>query len=59
MLRAALGFFILAIVAVIFGASGIAGASLEIGRILMVVFLILAVVSFVAGIVSGGRPPRY
>lgn len=56
MLRAALGFFILALVAVVFGASGIAGISMEIGRMLLVVFLILAVISFVIGIVSGRGP---
>lgn len=57
MLRAALGFFVLALVAIIFGASGVAGVSMEIGRALLVVFLILAVISFVAGIVTG-RGPR-
>jgi uncharacterized membrane protein YtjA (UPF0391 family) len=56
MLRAALGFFILALIAVILGASGVAGISMEIGRTLLVVFLILAVISFVAGIVSGRGP---
>jgi uncharacterized membrane protein YtjA (UPF0391 family) len=56
MLRAALGFFILALIAVIFGASGVAGISMEIGRALLVVFLILAVISFVAGLVSGRGP---
>ncbi|MGZ3739328.1 MAG: DUF1328 family protein, partial [Bdellovibrionota bacterium] len=38
------------------GASGVAGVSMEIGRSLLVVFLILAVISFVAGIVSGRGP---
>lgn len=56
MLRAALGFFILALVAVIFGATGVAGVSMEIGRALLVVFLILAIISFVGGIVSGRGP---
>ncbi len=56
MLRAALGFFILAIVAMLFGAMGIAGLSMEIARVLLAVFLILAVISFVAGIVSGKGP---
>lgn len=56
MLRAALGFFVLALVAVVFGASGVAGVSMEIGRMLLVVFLILAVISFVIGIVSGRGP---
>jgi uncharacterized membrane protein YtjA (UPF0391 family) len=57
MLRAALGFFVLALIAIVFGATGVAGVSMEIGRALLVVFLILAVISFVAGIVSG-RGPR-
>lgn len=52
MLRAAIAFFILAIVAFIFGASGIAGMSMEIGRILLFVFLVLAVISFVINLVS-------
>ncbi len=56
MLRAALGFFVLALIAAILGASGVAGVSMEIGRALLVVFLILAVISFVAGIVSGRGP---
>jgi uncharacterized membrane protein YtjA (UPF0391 family) len=58
MLRAALGFFILALVAVVFGASGVAGVSMEIGRMLLVVFLILAVISFVIGVVSGRGGPN-
>ena len=58
MLRAALGFFVLALIAVVFGASGVAGVSMEIGRMLLVVFLILAVISFVIGIVSGRVGPN-
>lgn len=53
MLRAALAFFVLALVAIILGANGIAGMSMEIGRILLFVFLILAVVSVVASLVTG------
>jgi uncharacterized membrane protein YtjA (UPF0391 family) len=56
MLKAALVFFIFALVAIVFGASGMAGISMEIGRALLVVFLILAAISFVAGIVSGRGP---
>jgi len=56
MLRAALGFFVLALLAVVLGASGVAGVSMEIGRMLLVVFLILAVISFVIGLVSGRGP---
>ena len=57
MLRAALGFFVLALVALLLGANGVAGLSMEIGRIFVWVFLILAVVSGVIGLFSG-RPPR-
>lgn len=46
MLRAAIAFFILALVAFLLGATGVAGLSMEIGRILLVVFLVLAVIAF-------------
>lgn len=57
MLQAALTFFILALVAFFLGASGFAGLSLEIGRMLLFVFLILAVISFIGSLISG-RSPR-
>lgn len=57
MLRAALGFFVLALVAMLFGATGIAGVSVEIGQTLLVVFLVLAAITFVVGLI-GGRTPR-
>lgn len=53
MLRAAVGFFILALIAFVLGASGIAGLSLEIGRLLLGVFLVLAVISFLASLFTG------
>ena len=52
MLRAAIAFFVLAIIAFILGASGIAGMSMEIGKLLLTVFLVLAVISFVIDLVS-------
>ncbi len=52
MLRAAIIFFIIAIVAFVFGASGIAGMSMEIGRLLLTVFLVLAVISFLINVFS-------
>lgn len=55
MLRAALAFFILAIIAILLGASGVAGLSIEIGKTLLMVFLILAVISFLAGIFTGKK----
>lgn len=57
MLRAAIGFFVLALIAIVLGAGGIAGVSMEIGRLLLFVFLILAVISFAVGMFSG-RGPR-
>ena len=53
MLRAAIAFFIIGLVAMIFGATGFAGVSMEIGRLLLFVFLFLAVVSFVVSLISG------
>ena len=56
MLRAAIGFFVLALVAMLLGAGGVAGVSLEVGRMLLWVFLVLAVLSLVAGLVTGRGP---
>lgn len=55
MIRAAIAFFVLALIAVLFGAYGIAGISMELGKILLMVFLALAVLSFVGSLVSGKR----
>ena len=53
MLRAALGFFVLALVAMLFGSYGVAGISMEVGRMLLFVFLALAILSGVFGMVTG------
>jgi uncharacterized membrane protein YtjA (UPF0391 family) len=55
MLRAAIAFFVLALVAIIFGATGFAGVSMEIGKILLLVFLALAAISFVANLLTGKK----
>ena len=52
MLRASIAFSILAIVAFVLGASGIAGVSMEIGKLLLTVFLVLAVISFIIDLVG-------
>lgn len=57
MLRAAIAFFVLGLVAILLGAGGIAGLSIEIGKTLLFVFLILAIISFVASLVTGRKPP--
>ncbi|MBC7540651.1 MAG: DUF1328 domain-containing protein [Bacteriovorax sp.] len=55
MIRAAIAFFVLALVAVLLGAYGIAGVSIEVGKILLMVFLALAVLSFVGSLVTGRK----
>lgn len=55
MLRAAIAFFVLGLVAILLGANGVGGLSLEIGKTLLFVFLILAVISFIASLVSGRK----
>ncbi|MBX3016446.1 MAG: DUF1328 domain-containing protein [Bdellovibrionaceae bacterium] len=56
MVRAALAFFILALVAYVLGATGLAGLSVDIGQTLLVVFLVLAIISFGIGLISGRSP---
>jgi uncharacterized membrane protein YtjA (UPF0391 family) len=58
MLRAALAFFVLALVAYVLGASGFAGVSMDIGRMLLMVFIVLAVISLVGGLITGRRGDR-
>jgi uncharacterized membrane protein YtjA (UPF0391 family) len=53
MLGAAIMFFILAIIAAVLGLGGIAGLSMEIARILIAVFIILAIISGVVHIFRG------
>ncbi len=55
MLRAAITFFVIALLAIIFGATGFAGVSMEIGKTLLGVFLVLAVISFIFSLVSGRK----
>ena len=55
MIRAAIMFFVLAIVAYLFGAYSIAGLSIEIGKVLLFVFLILAIITFIFSITLGKK----
>jgi uncharacterized membrane protein YtjA (UPF0391 family) len=57
MLGWALTFFIVAIIAAIFGFGGVAIASAEIAKILFVVFLILFAVSLIVGLTRRRGPP--
>ncbi len=56
MLRWAALFFILALVAAIFGFGGVAANAMAIGKLLFWGFVILFVVSLVAGLFTGRRP---
>jgi uncharacterized membrane protein YtjA (UPF0391 family) len=51
MLRAALAFFVIAIIAAIFGFGGIASSAVGIAKILFFAFLVLAAISLLAGLV--------
>jgi uncharacterized membrane protein YtjA (UPF0391 family) len=53
MLRAAIAFFVIGLVAVLLGANNIAGVSMEVGRMLLIVFLVLAVISFLVSLAQG------
>ena len=59
MLRAAILFFVIGLVAMLFGGLGIAGLSIELGKLLLMVFVALAVISFVVSLVSGGKNDKY
>ena len=55
MLSWAITFFVLALVAAIFGFTGIAVGAAEIAKFLFFVFLVLFVVSLVAGLIRRGN----
>ena len=54
MLHYALVFLVIALVAALFGFGGIAAGAVGIAKILCVVFLIMALVTFVMGLVKKG-----
>jgi len=56
-LRWAAIFFVLAIVAAVFGFGGIAVASAEIAKLLFFVFIVVFAVSLIMGLAAGRRPP--
>ena len=55
MLRWSLGFFVVALIAAVFGFGGIATGAADIAKVLFFVFLVVFFVSLVMGLVSGGR----
>lgn len=57
MLRWSLAFFIVAIVAAVFGFGGIASGATEIARVLFFFFVAIFLVSLIWGLMTGRRPP--
>jgi len=57
MLRWALGFLVLAIIAAFFGFGGIATASAGMAKTLFILFLVIAAVTFVVSLMSARRTP--
>ena len=55
MLRWALAFFVLALVAALLGFTGIAVISVEIARVLFFLFLVVFLVTLVLGLVAGRK----
>jgi uncharacterized membrane protein YtjA (UPF0391 family) len=55
MLRIALGFFIIALIAAFFGYGGIASSSTGIAKLFFIGFLVLAVISVIGSLISGRR----
>jgi uncharacterized membrane protein YtjA (UPF0391 family) len=53
MLHYAVVFFVVALIAALFGFGGIAAGAVEIAKILFFVFLVLAVITFVADVLRG------
>ncbi len=57
MLRYAIAFLILALVAAVFGFGGVAAVSMDIARLLVMVFLVLFIVALVMHALRGKAPP--
>lgn len=55
MLRAALAFFVIAIIAAVFGFGGIASGAAGIAKLLFWGFIILAAIALIGGLVTGRR----
>jgi uncharacterized membrane protein YtjA (UPF0391 family) len=58
MLGWAITFLVVALVAALLGFTGIAILSVEIARLLFIIFIIHFVISLIFGLVRRGRPPR-
>ena len=57
MLRWALGFLVLAVIAAFFGFGGVATASAGIAKTLFILFLVVAAITFIVSLFSARRTP--
>jgi uncharacterized membrane protein YtjA (UPF0391 family) len=57
MLQWSLAFFIIAIIAAVFGFGGIAAGATEIARVLFFFFIVVFVLSLLWSLLTGRRPP--
>ncbi|MDO9183419.1 MAG: hypothetical protein Q7U04_13475 [Bacteriovorax sp.] len=55
MIRVAIALFTLAVLTVLIGAYGIAGMSVELGKSLSMLFLILAVLSYIGSVITNNK----
>jgi uncharacterized membrane protein YtjA (UPF0391 family) len=55
MLRASLAFFVFSLVAFIFGAYGLAGFTMEIGKTLLIVSVALTIIYIIYSFISGKK----
>ena len=58
MLRAAIAFLVIGIIAFAVGAGNIGGLSMDVGRTLLFVFVGLAVLSFLGTLITGSGNPK-
>lgn len=56
MLKAAISFFVLGLVFILLGAHGVAGLNVDIGKTLLFIFMILAIISFIFSLVVSKYP---
>ena len=56
MLNWTLSFLLVAIIAAVFGFGGIAVTAVEMAKVLFFIFLVLFLISLVAGLIMGNRP---
>lgn len=57
MLYWALVFFVVALIAALFGFGGIAAGAVSIAQVLFFLFLVLFVITLLMGLISGRKPP--